>query len=80
MGKMRNACNISVRKRGGKRPHGGYRRRSEADLKMNLREIGWESMEWMHLAQDRNQWRALVDKVKKSSGSIKGGKFLDFAE
>jgi len=26
---------------------------------MDLREIGWESVDWLHLAQDRNQWRAL---------------------
>jgi hypothetical protein len=28
----------------------------EDNIKMDLREIGWESMEWMHLAQDRDQW------------------------
>jgi hypothetical protein len=30
---------------------------------MDLREIGWESVEWMHVAQFRNQWRALVNTV-----------------
>jgi len=30
---------------------------------MNLREIGWEGVDWMHLAQDREQWRALVSTV-----------------
>jgi hypothetical protein len=28
--------------------------------KMDLREIGWDSVDWIHLAQDRNQWRVLV--------------------
>jgi hypothetical protein len=30
---------------------------------MELREIGWEGVDWMHLAQDRDQWRALVNTV-----------------
>jgi hypothetical protein len=30
---------------------------------MDLREIGWEGVDWMHLAQDTDQWRALVDMV-----------------
>jgi len=28
---------------------------------MNLRGIGWEGVDWMHLTQDRDQWRALVN-------------------
>jgi hypothetical protein len=30
---------------------------------MGLREIGWDGMDWFDLAQDRNQWRALVNTV-----------------
>jgi hypothetical protein len=30
---------------------------------MDLREIGWVGIDWIVLAQDRDQWRALVDKV-----------------
>jgi len=30
---------------------------------MNLREMGWENMDWIHLAQDRKQWEALVQMV-----------------
>jgi len=30
---------------------------------MALREIGWEGVEWMHVAQDRDQWQALVNMV-----------------
>jgi hypothetical protein len=33
------------------------------NIKMNLREIGWGSMDWIDLAQDRDQWRALVKMV-----------------
>jgi hypothetical protein len=32
----------------------------EDNIKMDLREIGWDSMGWIDLTQDRNQWRALV--------------------
>jgi hypothetical protein len=31
--------------------------------KMDLREIGWDGMDWIYLAQDRDQWRALVNTV-----------------
>jgi hypothetical protein len=30
---------------------------------MDLREIGWDGMDWIELAQDRDQWRALVNTV-----------------
>jgi hypothetical protein len=30
---------------------------------MDLREIGWDGMDWIDLAQDRDQWRALVNTV-----------------
>jgi hypothetical protein len=30
---------------------------------MDLRETGWEGMEWIHLAQDRDRWRAVVNAV-----------------
>jgi hypothetical protein len=34
-------------------------------IKMNLREIEWGGMDWIDLAQDRDQWRALVNTVIK---------------
>jgi hypothetical protein len=34
------------------------------NIKMDFREIGWDGMDWIDLAQDRNQWRALVNTVK----------------
>jgi hypothetical protein len=33
------------------------------NIKMDLREIGWEDMYWIDLAEDRDQWRALVNMV-----------------
>jgi hypothetical protein len=31
------------------------------NIKMDLREIGWDGMDWIHLVHDRDQWRALVN-------------------
>jgi hypothetical protein len=44
----------------GKRPHERPRCRWEDGMKMDLREIGWGDVEWIHLAQDRDHWRAVV--------------------
>jgi hypothetical protein len=62
---MRVAYNIMVGKAEGKRPFGRSRRRWEENIGMDLREIGWESADWMHLAQDRDQWRTLVKTIMK---------------
>jgi hypothetical protein len=43
---------------------------------MNLREIGWSYMDWINLAQDRDQWRALVNTVINSRVLQNVGKFL----
>jgi hypothetical protein len=47
----------------GKRPLGRPRRRWVDNVKMDLMEIGWGGMDWIDLAQDRDQWRALVSTV-----------------
>jgi hypothetical protein len=60
---MRNAYRILVRKPKRKRPLERPRRRWVDNIKMNLREIGWDGMDWIELAQDRDQWRALVNTV-----------------
>jgi hypothetical protein len=63
MGAKMNAYRILLRKSEGKRPIGRPRRRWVDDIKIDLREIGWYGMAWIHLAQDRDQWRALVNSV-----------------
>jgi hypothetical protein len=63
MGQKRNAYRILVRKSEGKRPLGRPIRRWEDNIRMDLREIGWGGMDWIDLAQDRDQWRALVNTV-----------------
>jgi hypothetical protein len=47
----------------GKKPLGRQRRKWVNNIKMYLREIGWGGMDRIHLAQDRDQWRALVNMV-----------------
>jgi hypothetical protein len=59
-GEKRNAYRILVGKPEGKRPLGRPRRRWENNIKMNLTEIGCGGMDWIDLAQDRDQWRAFV--------------------
>jgi hypothetical protein len=61
MGEKRNSCSILVGKTEGKRPVGRPRRRWVDNIAINLREIGGDGMDWIDLAQDRDQWRALVN-------------------
>jgi hypothetical protein len=62
MGKMRNAYNFGWKSEG-KRPLGKPRCRWVDNIRMDLREIGWEDVDWMHLVQDGDQWRALVNRI-----------------
>jgi hypothetical protein len=45
----------------GRRPLGRLRRRWEDNIKMDLGEMGFGDVDWIHLAQDRDRWRALVN-------------------
>jgi hypothetical protein len=63
MGKKRNAYRILVGKPKRRRPLGRPRRRWVDNIKMDLREIGGDGVDWVDLAQDRNHWRALVNTV-----------------
>jgi hypothetical protein len=63
MGEMRNAYRILEGKPEGKRLLGRPRHRWVDNIKMDLREIGWDGMDWIYLAQDKDQWRALVNTV-----------------
>jgi hypothetical protein len=55
-----NAYRILKGKPEGKRPLRRPRRRRVDNIKINLREIGWNGMDWINLDQDRDQWRALL--------------------
>jgi hypothetical protein len=59
MGEVRGAYNIFVGRPEGRRP----RRRWEDNIKMDLREIGFGDVDWIHLAHDRDRWWALVNTV-----------------
>jgi hypothetical protein len=52
-GQERKVYKVFVGKSEGKRPLGRPRRRWEDGIRMDLREIGWGSVEWIHLVQDR---------------------------
>jgi hypothetical protein len=63
MVEKRNAYRRLVGKPEGKRPLGIPRRRWMDNIKLDRREIGWDGVDWIDLAQDRDQWRALVNTV-----------------
>jgi hypothetical protein len=56
-----NAYRILVRKPEGKRPLGRPSHRWVDNIKMDHRETGWDSIDWIDLAQDMDQWRAPVN-------------------
>jgi hypothetical protein len=62
-GEKKNAYMILVGKTEGKRPLRRTRRRWVDNIKMDPREIEWGDMDWIDLAQDRDQWRTLVRTV-----------------
>jgi hypothetical protein len=47
----------------GKRPLGKPRRKWVDNIKKDLQDVGYGSMDWMDVAQDRDRWRALVNAV-----------------
>jgi hypothetical protein len=63
MGEKQNAYRILVGKPEGKIPLGRPRCRWMDNIKMDLREIECDDMDWTILAKNRNQWRALVNTV-----------------
>jgi ribosome biogenesis protein Nip4 len=63
MGEVRGAHNILVWRPEGRRPLRSLRCRWEDNIKMDLREIGFGDVDWIHLAQDKDRWRAPVNTV-----------------
>jgi hypothetical protein len=63
MGGERKVYKVLLGKLKGKRPLRRPKHRWENGINMNLRQIGWEGMEWIHLAQDRDLWQAVVNTV-----------------
>jgi hypothetical protein len=63
LGEKRNAYRTFVEQPEGRRPLVRPRRRWVDNIKMDLREIGWDGVNWIDKAQDRDQWRALVNTV-----------------
>jgi hypothetical protein len=69
MGTKRNAYGISVGKPEEKR------RRRKDNIRMDLRDVGWSDIYWINLAQDRDQWKALVNTVSNMRFARNVGKF-----
>jgi hypothetical protein len=63
MGEARGVYNILVGRPEGRRPLGRPRRRWEDNIRIDRREIGFGDVDWIHWAQDRDRWRALVNTV-----------------
>jgi hypothetical protein len=63
IGEKSNARRILIGKPEGKTPLGRPRCRWVDSIKIDLREIGWDGVDWIDMAQDRDQWRALVNTV-----------------
>jgi hypothetical protein len=83
IGDKKNACRLFVGNPEGKRQLRRPRRVWMDNIRMYLGEVGWDDVDWIGVAQDRNMWRALVDALmnlrvpqnagKLSSGLIIGG-------
>jgi hypothetical protein len=63
MGAKKNAYRILMGKPEGKRPLGRPRYKLVDNIEMDLRETGWEGVDWIGMAPDRYQYRALVNMV-----------------
>jgi hypothetical protein len=77
MGEMGNVYKVLIGKLEGTTPIGRTRHTLENNIRMDLREMGWEIGDWIHLDQDRIIWPCLVNTIMNLSGSIKCGEFLD---
>jgi hypothetical protein len=76
MGAKRNAYRILVGKPEEKRPLGRPRHRWVDSIKMNLRDVIWDAVDGINMAQNRNQWRALVNTILNLWVILNAGEFL----
>jgi hypothetical protein len=76
MGEVRGAYNILVAKPEGRRLLGRPRRKWKDNIKMDIGEIGFGDVNWIHLTQDRDRWRALVNTVMNLQVPSNAGNFL----
>jgi hypothetical protein len=63
MGERTGAYRVLVGRRKGRRPFGRPRHRWQDNIKINLQEVGWEGVDWIGMAEDRDRWWALVNAV-----------------
>jgi hypothetical protein len=63
LGEGSGACRILVGRPEGRRPLGRPKRTWEDIIKMGLQEVGWEGVDWIDMAQDRDRWRSVVSAV-----------------
>jgi hypothetical protein len=76
IGERRNIYKILAGKPEGERPLRRPRHRWKDNIRIDLRERGWVGVDWMHLGQDRDHWRPLVNS-NEPSVSTNGWEFLD---
>jgi hypothetical protein len=72
----RGAYRVVVRKLGGKSPLGRSRRKWKDSVKISLKEIRWEGVDWSDSAQDTERWRAVVKAVMKRQSPQNAGTLL----
>jgi hypothetical protein len=72
----RDSHRFSVERPERKRPVGRHRDRWEGNIKIYLGDIGWTDMDWINVAQYRDQWRVLMSTVMNLHAPQNIGKFL----
>jgi hypothetical protein len=73
---MKLAYKCLVGKPKGMRRLGRPRRRWEDNSRMDLREIGWRDVDWLHVTRDRDQWRAFGKTAMNLPVPESAGNFL----
>jgi hypothetical protein len=76
LGKKRHFYMVLVVKTKGKRPLGKPVHGLEGNLKTDLKEIRWEDMDWIYLAEDKDKWQALMNVTVELLVSYIAGNFL----